>query len=147
MPPVKAAWCCQHVCGFRYADDMLPAGSIGSMRVLVVEGKHSAHRAAPPSCRRSTPQPRPGTGALDAAQLADDVDRGDPAKTRQLEVLVAQLVLVGMCAMLRWARCSSSGSSTWPVPGGHPPWWTGREAGADLRHPSHDRLGTQEPGG
>jgi hypothetical protein len=22
MPPVKAAWCCQHVCGFRYADDM-----------------------------------------------------------------------------------------------------------------------------
>jgi hypothetical protein len=23
-PPVKAAWCCQHVCGFRYADDMHP---------------------------------------------------------------------------------------------------------------------------
>ena len=23
MPSVKAAWCCQHVCGFRYADDML----------------------------------------------------------------------------------------------------------------------------
>ena len=22
MPPVKAAWCCRHVCGFRYADDM-----------------------------------------------------------------------------------------------------------------------------
>jgi hypothetical protein len=21
-PPVKEAWCCQHVCGFRYADDM-----------------------------------------------------------------------------------------------------------------------------
>jgi hypothetical protein len=21
-PPVKAAWCCQHVCDFRYADDM-----------------------------------------------------------------------------------------------------------------------------
>ena len=20
-PPVKAAWCCRHVCGFRYADD------------------------------------------------------------------------------------------------------------------------------
>src|SRR4030081_4045034 len=37
MPPVKAAWCCQHVCGFRYADDMLPAGSIESMRVLIVE--------------------------------------------------------------------------------------------------------------
>jgi len=96
--------------------------------VLVVEGKHSAHRAAPPSCRRSTPQPRPGTGALDAAQLADDVDRGDPAKTRQLEVLVAQLVLVGMCAMLGCARCSSSGSSTGPWPGGHPPWCAGVEA-------------------
>jgi hypothetical protein len=22
MPPVKAAWCCQRVCGFRYAGDM-----------------------------------------------------------------------------------------------------------------------------
>jgi hypothetical protein len=22
IPPVKAAWCCQHVCGFRYARDM-----------------------------------------------------------------------------------------------------------------------------
>jgi hypothetical protein len=22
MPPVKAAWCCQHVSGFRYAGDM-----------------------------------------------------------------------------------------------------------------------------
>src|ERR671934_678582 len=22
MPPVKQAWCCQRVCGFRYADDM-----------------------------------------------------------------------------------------------------------------------------
>src|SRR5918912_3690578 len=37
MPPVKQAWCCQHVCGFRYADDMLPAGSIEGMRVLIVE--------------------------------------------------------------------------------------------------------------
>ena len=104
MPPVKAAWCCQHVCGFRYADDMLPAGSTGSMRVLIVEGEPSAHRAhrphppaprsadrgsyPPGSCvprlpcdgcrrsapvprrahrprsRRSTPQPRPGTGAV-----------------------------------------------------------------------------------
>jgi hypothetical protein len=29
----------------------------------------------------------------------------DPAKTGQLEDLVAQLVLVGMCAMLGCARC------------------------------------------
>jgi hypothetical protein len=21
-PPFEGAWCCQHVCGFRYADDM-----------------------------------------------------------------------------------------------------------------------------
>src|ERR1700716_3190272 len=28
MPPVKAAWCCQHVCGYGYADDMLPTGNI-----------------------------------------------------------------------------------------------------------------------
>src|SRR3981081_67534 len=48
MPPFKAAWCCQHVCGFRYADDMLPAGSTGSMRVLIVEGEPSAHRAHRP---------------------------------------------------------------------------------------------------
>src|ERR671936_1360635 len=37
MPPVKQAWCCQHVCGFRYADDMLRPRSIESMRVLIVE--------------------------------------------------------------------------------------------------------------
>jgi hypothetical protein len=39
---------------------------------------------------------------LDAARLADDVGRvlADPAKTGQLADLVAQLVLVGMCAML-----------------------------------------------
>src|SRR5262245_12771718 len=37
MLPVKAALCCQHVCGFGYADDMLPARSIESMRVLIVE--------------------------------------------------------------------------------------------------------------
>src|SRR5882762_6903940 len=37
MPPVKAAWCCQHVCGFRYADDMRGLVTSGSMRVLIVE--------------------------------------------------------------------------------------------------------------
>src|SRR3981189_603142 len=26
-PPVKAAWCCQDVCGFRYAGDMLRLGA------------------------------------------------------------------------------------------------------------------------
>jgi hypothetical protein len=35
----------------------------------------------------------------------------DPVKTGQLEDPVAQLVFVGMCAMLGCARCSSSGSS------------------------------------
>jgi hypothetical protein len=29
-PLVKAAGCGQHVCGFRYADDMLPAVTCGS---------------------------------------------------------------------------------------------------------------------
>ena len=37
MPPVKGERCCQHVCGFRYADDMYPLSSIESIRVLVVE--------------------------------------------------------------------------------------------------------------
>ena len=37
MPPVKAAWCCQHVCGFRYADDMRRLVASRGMRVLVVE--------------------------------------------------------------------------------------------------------------
>src|SRR5918994_1583748 len=37
MPPVKAAWCCQHVCGFRYADDMRRLLAWTSMRVLIVE--------------------------------------------------------------------------------------------------------------
>ena len=34
MLPVKAAWCCRHVCGFRYADDMhrLVASSSGAGR-------------------------------------------------------------------------------------------------------------------
>src|SRR5919198_4911872 len=37
MAPVKAAWCCQHVCGFRYADDMLRPESFENVRVLIVE--------------------------------------------------------------------------------------------------------------
>jgi two-component system response regulator VanR len=37
MPPVKAARCCQHVCGFRYADDMRRLLAWTSMRVLIVE--------------------------------------------------------------------------------------------------------------
>src|SRR5215204_3230466 len=37
MPPVKAARCCQHVCGFRYADDMRRLIAWTSMRVLIVE--------------------------------------------------------------------------------------------------------------
>ena len=37
MPPFKAAWCYRDVWGFRYAGDMHPLASIGSMRVLLVE--------------------------------------------------------------------------------------------------------------
>src|ERR671932_546284 len=37
MPPVKAARCCQHVSGFRYADDMRRLVAWTSMRVLIVE--------------------------------------------------------------------------------------------------------------
>src|SRR4029453_2588855 len=38
MPPVKAAWCCQHVSGFRYAGDMRRLYHL-TMRVLLVEGE------------------------------------------------------------------------------------------------------------
>src|SRR5919204_6043031 len=37
MPPVQAARCCQHVCGFRYAGDMRRLVAWTSMRVLIVE--------------------------------------------------------------------------------------------------------------
>ena len=37
MRSVKAARCCQHVCGFRYADDMRRLVAWTSMRVLIVE--------------------------------------------------------------------------------------------------------------
>jgi two-component system response regulator VanR len=37
MPPFKAAGCCQHVSGFRYADDMRRLVASRSMRVLLVE--------------------------------------------------------------------------------------------------------------
>ena len=30
MPPVKAAWRCRHVCGFRYAGDMRQPVSLGA---------------------------------------------------------------------------------------------------------------------
>src|SRR6201989_2455849 len=36
MPPFKAAWCCRHVCGFRYVGDMRRLYH-RSMRVLIVE--------------------------------------------------------------------------------------------------------------
>lgn len=50
---------------------------------------------------------------MDTARLADDVDRvlGGPGEDRQLEDLVAQLVLVGMCATLGCARSTPSGST------------------------------------
>src|SRR4029434_5836678 len=37
MPQVKAARCCRHVCGFRYADDRRRLLAWTSMRVLIVE--------------------------------------------------------------------------------------------------------------
>src|SRR4029450_8932360 len=37
MLPVKAAWCCRPVCGFRYAEDMRRLLAWTSMRVLIVE--------------------------------------------------------------------------------------------------------------
>ena len=37
MLPVKAAWCCQHVCGSRYADDMCRlVASRSSVRLVLV---------------------------------------------------------------------------------------------------------------
>src|SRR5437764_13793564 len=36
MPPFKAAWCCRHVSGFRYADETCRLYH-RSMRVLIVE--------------------------------------------------------------------------------------------------------------
>ena len=35
--PQSRQRCCHHVCNFRYADDMPSAGSVESMRVLIVE--------------------------------------------------------------------------------------------------------------
>src|ERR1051325_2449644 len=37
MPQGNQAGCCQHVCGFRYADDMLRPESFENVRVLIVE--------------------------------------------------------------------------------------------------------------
>ena len=37
MAPVKATPCCQHVCDFRYADEMLRLRALAEMRVLIVE--------------------------------------------------------------------------------------------------------------
>ena len=37
MPSANAARCCRAVCRSRYADDRSPAGSVGSVRVLIVE--------------------------------------------------------------------------------------------------------------
>jgi hypothetical protein len=60
------------------------AGSIESIRVLVVEGEPSAHRAAPPSWSAISASASAGAGALDAARLADDVGRvlGGPGEDR-----------------------------------------------------------------
>src|SRR5581483_12217072 len=37
MPPFKAARCCHHVCGFRYAGDMPRLATSKGVRVLIVE--------------------------------------------------------------------------------------------------------------
>src|SRR4051812_35744698 len=44
-PPLKAAWCCRHVCGFRYADDMCRL-----VRTL-------ARRSGRPALRAGSPGP------------------------------------------------------------------------------------------
>jgi hypothetical protein len=56
------------------------AGSIESIRVLVVEGEPSA----PPSWSAISASASAGAGALDAARLADDVGRvlGGPGEDR-----------------------------------------------------------------
>src|ERR671934_1904393 len=52
MPPVKAAWCCQHVCGFRYADDRRPSaqrytlGYAAALRRLVGASDHDHCRVS-----------------------------------------------------------------------------------------------------
>src|SRR4051794_12772505 len=42
MPPVKPAWCCQHVCGSRYGDDMRPSAQryIEFLGVLAGDVEH-----------------------------------------------------------------------------------------------------------
>ena len=55
--PVKAARCCRHVCGFRYADDMRRLRSIERMRVLIVEDEPYWRKPSAMACawRRSRP--------------------------------------------------------------------------------------------
>ena len=55
--PVKAARCCQHVCGFRYADDMRPLSSIESCACWSSRTSPSWRRPSATACgwRRSRP--------------------------------------------------------------------------------------------
>src|SRR4051795_478461 len=52
-PPFQAAWCCQHVCGFRYADDMRLLGASEHARL--------ARRGRAPYGGSHTRWPAPGS--------------------------------------------------------------------------------------
>src|SRR4051812_22236202 len=52
-PPFKAAWCCRHVCGFRYAGDM--------RRLVASEDARVARRGRAVHGRRHPRRPTPGS--------------------------------------------------------------------------------------
>ena len=67
MPSVKAAWCCQHVCGFRYADEMLrlvaSKDACVDRRGRALHGKPSATGCAWSDRRRHRRRRRHRSGA------------------------------------------------------------------------------------
>src|SRR5437763_342727 len=63
MPPLKAAWCCQHVSGFRYADETRQLVASERARIdrrgRALHGRSHPRRSTPGSDRRRAHNRRP----------------------------------------------------------------------------------------
>src|SRR5947208_13996529 len=88
MPPFKGPWCCRHVCGFRYADDMRPP----ALRRLVGAGDHD-------DCRVSSQGAAVDRDRLELADSESAADRlrfglvsGRVLDDRLRELLVGEVI-------------------------------------------------------
>jgi hypothetical protein len=125
MPPDKAAWCCQHVSGFRYADDML---LIGNIREHAGWMQRSSRMLEPPHPQTSGQSaPADAEAHVLGVTCADDVGARDiqAADVRSLPLLVAPVraaTMAFLALMPAWIAPPDAGAYARRSPSRRPPF-------------------------